>query len=74
MSAQRNWYRYDFKVGDVIRHSGITQDLERRETEHRNRWPGGRIVPVGPAVSEETAREWEKTKQKSITPDPKKKK
>ena len=34
-SMQRSWYRYDFKVGNTIRHSGITQDPQRREIEHR---------------------------------------
>jgi hypothetical protein len=73
MPAPRNWFRYDFKIGDVIRHSGITKDLDRREAEHKQRWPSGRIVPAGPAVTEEVARQWEETKQKTITPDPKKK-
>ena len=66
--ADQNWYKYDFKVGDKIVHSGITQDLPRRQTEHKVRWPGGRIVQVGNATTEELAREWEKTKQKTVTP------
>ena len=60
--------KYDFKVGNTIKHSGITTDLDRREKEHQERWPGGHIVQVGHAVSEESAREWEKTKKKTVTP------
>lgn len=66
--TNRNWYKYDFMVGTKIVHSGITQDLKRREREHRVRWPGGRIVQVGNATTEEAAREWEKSKRKTITP------
>ncbi len=66
--TNRLWYKYDFMVGDKIVHSGITTDLRRREGEHRQRWPSGRIVQVGNATTEEAAREWETTKQKTITP------
>ena len=62
--SERSWYRYYYKVGNKIRHSGITQDLERREREHQQRWLGGHIVHVGNATTEEAAREWEETKQK----------
>jgi len=67
MSA-RNWRKYDFKVGNKIRHSGITQDLEQREQRHQQRWPNGHIVQVGHAVTKASALEWEETKQKTITP------
>lgn len=66
--SNRNWLKYDYKVGNTIKHSGITKDLARREKEHQQRWSGGHIVQVGLAVSEESAREWEKTKQKTVTP------
>jgi hypothetical protein len=67
--SDRDWKKYDFKVGNKIRHSGITsRDLEVREAEHRQRWPSGHIVQVGRATTEEAARAWEETKQKAITP------
>lgn len=66
--SNRDWYKYDYKIGNKIRHSGITQDLERREQQHEQRWPGGHIVQVGRATTEEAAREWEETKHKAITP------
>ncbi len=68
MPKPRNYYRYDYRVGGKIRHSGITKKPDQREQQHQTRWPGGHLSVVGPAVTEETAREWEKTKRKSITP------
>ena len=67
--SNRNTYKYDFKVGNKIKHSGITNDLERREGEHQQRWPSGHITQVGNRTTEDAAREWEKTKKKSITPE-----
>jgi hypothetical protein len=66
--SDRNWAKYDFKVGNKIVHSGITKDLERREVEHQQRWPSGHIVQVGRSTTEDAAREWETTKHKTITP------
>lgn len=68
MSDKRDTYTYDFKVGGKIVHSGITNDLERRESEHKRRWPSGSIHKVGSAKTREGALEWEKTKEKTITP------
>jgi predicted GIY-YIG superfamily endonuclease len=65
---KRDTYTYDFKVGNKIVHSGITNDLARREAEHRVRWPKGRIVKVGAAKTEESARAWEETKHNTVTP------
>ena len=66
--SNRGWKKYDYKVGNRIKHSGITKDLERREEEHQARWPSGHIKQVGHAVTEKSAREWEETKHKAITP------
>lgn len=64
---KRDTFTYNFKVGQKIVHSGITNDLDRRETEHKQRWPD-HIVKVGAAKTEDAARSWEKTKQKTIKP------
>ena len=50
----RFWYR-----GKVV-HKGITNDLERREAEHQQRWPGGRIKQVGYRTTRSAARRWER--------------
>lgn len=56
----RTWYKYKYKTGNKIRHRGITQDLDRREQEHQQKWPKGHIKQVGRATTEEAARNWEK--------------
>lgn len=65
---KRDTFTYDFKIGNKIVHSGITNDLDRREQEHQQRWPNGHIVKVGAAKTRENALVWEGTKKKTITP------
>ena len=62
MGKPRDTYKYLFKVRNKIVHGGITDDLERREAEHQQRWPKGHIVQEGHRTTEEAAREWEKDK------------
>ena len=47
MGKRRDTYKYDYKIGNKTVHSGITDDLERREEEHQQKWPGGHIKQVG---------------------------
>jgi len=65
MAKKRNTYKYHFKVGNKIVHSGITNDIERREQEHQGNWPKGHIKQVGRKTTEEGARDWEKTQDKA---------
>ena len=60
MSEKRDWHTYYFKVGNTIVHRGITQDLDRREGEHQQKWPEGHIFQVGGPKTEDGARDWEK--------------
>lgn len=60
MGTPRNIYKYHFKVANKIVHGGITDDLERREQEHQQKWPNGHIRQVGRRTTEEAARQWEK--------------
>ena len=62
MPHRRDTYKYQFKVGKKIVHGGITDDLERREEEHQQKWPRGHIMQVGRRTTEEAAREWEEKK------------
>jgi hypothetical protein len=64
---KRVYYTYNFKVGNTIVHSGITREPGRREKEHQQRWENGRLVIVGRAKTEESARKWEATKLDKIT-------
>lgn len=60
MGKQRTLYKYVFKMNRRIVHGGITADLERREQEHKQKYPTGHIVKVGRRTTEEAARRWEK--------------
>lgn len=54
-------YRYHFKQGRRFVHTGITNDLERREAEHKRSFgENGRIVQVGRATTMDDALEWER--------------
>ena len=69
--ATRDTYKYQFKLGNKIVHRGITNDLERREEEHRasrQPWANGHIVQVGRATTREAAQEWEADQKKTETP------
>ncbi len=68
MAGKRPYVGYDFMVGTKIVHSGITIDSDRRETEHKQRWPSGHLKVVTGPMTEEGARDWEAGKQKTITP------
>ncbi len=56
MSKPQKTYKYQFKIGNRIVHGGITNDLERREQEHQQKWPKGHIKQVGRRTTEEAAR------------------
>ena len=71
-SEKRDTYKYRFKVGNLIVHCGITYDLLRRQTEHRNSgryrdyngkryyWKDGHIVQEGYVTTRSAALKWEK--------------
>ena len=54
----RNTYKYHLKVDGKVVLSDITNDLKRREKEHRRRWPTGRIEKVGRATTHAKAWHW----------------
>lgn len=60
MSNPRDTYKYQFfGSDDKIKHSGITDDLERRESELRHKYGPGHIKKVGRKTTREAARKWE---------------
>jgi predicted GIY-YIG superfamily endonuclease len=65
MPEPRNTYKYHLKIGNKIVHSGTTDDLERREQEHQQKWPKGHIKQVGRKTTEDAAREWEEDQKKA---------
>lgn len=57
----RDTYKYHFKKGNRIVHTGITEDLDRREQEHQRRYgESGHITQVGRRTTKEAALEWER--------------
>ena len=56
----RNTFKYHQKVGNKIVHGGITNDLDRRDSEHQQKWPNSHIKQVGRRTTPEAARKWEK--------------
>jgi len=57
----RDTYKYHFKRGRRIVHTGITNDLERRENEHKlNFGNDGHIFKVGRATTKDAALKWER--------------
>ena len=62
MGKPRDTHKYLYKIGNKIVHGGITNNLDRREEEHQEKWPKGHIFKVGRRTTEEAAREWEKDK------------
>ena len=56
----RDTYKYHFKRGNKILHTGITNDLERREREHKQKYgENGHIKKVGIATTRISALQWE---------------
>ena len=61
MATSRTIYKYHFKLGNRIVHTGITRDIDRREAEHRRKlgWGRGHIVQIGWRTTREAALQWE---------------
>ena len=61
MQSRRTTYRYHFKLGNKIVHTGITRDIDLRELEHQSEsgWEKGHIYQVGYRVPYQEAVEWE---------------
>ena len=61
----RDTYKYHLKRDNRILKSGITNDLDRREGEHRRKHGDGvHIKQVGRRTTRPAAREWEKDQNK----------
>lgn len=68
----RDTYKYQFKIGNLVVHCGKTNDLNRREGEHKRSrrytsynnkryyWREGHIVQIGMIVTADAAAQWER--------------
>ena len=70
MPIDRGTYKYHFKKGNKIVHTGITDDIGRREAEHKREhgWGEGHIVQVGNRTTREAALEWEQEQRNQGKP------
>ena len=63
MAERRDTYKYQFLDGQGrVKHSGITNDLQRREGELRRQYGTGHIKQVGRRTTREGAKDWERGK------------
>jgi hypothetical protein len=60
VSEPRDTYKYLYLHKGRARHGGITNNLARREREHRVRWRDGTIHRVGRRVTRSSALAWER--------------
>lgn len=70
MATKRDTYKFEFKVGNLKVHCGITNDLHDRENRLRNSgrytvhngkrfyWKEGHIVQVGHKTTREAGLKW----------------
>ena len=70
MPTNRDTYKYHFKKGNKIVHTGITYDIDRREAEHKSAhgWGKGHIKQVGFRTTRDAALEWEQEQGKAGKP------
>ena len=66
----RTTYKYHFKLGNRIVHTGITVDIDRREAEHRREpgWQRGHIFQVGNRTTRDAALDWEQEQRSKGKP------
>ena len=60
MGKPRDTYKYLVKRGNKVLDGGITKNLERREQERQQEYPGCHLNKLGIRTTEEGAREWER--------------
>ena len=60
MAKERDTHKYHLKEGKQVVHRGITYDLERREAQHQEQFPGSRIQQVGRKVTRDAGLKWER--------------
>lgn len=58
--SDRDTYKYHLLKDGKIVHRGITNDLDRRESEHQQEHPGSRIQQIGRITTRDAALEWER--------------
>ena len=63
--TSRNTYNYTYRVGRKVSHRGITNNPSRRESEHRQARPGGKLTVEGRAKTRAGASRTERSQSKT---------
>ena len=58
MAGLLDTYKYELKVNGIVVYRGVTNDLERRKSEHSTRWPDGKITKIGRRTTRAGALKW----------------
>ncbi|MFA5066028.1 MAG: hypothetical protein WC566_11280 [Dehalococcoidia bacterium] len=61
----RDTYKYEVKKGRKVILRGATNDLDRRGTEHKVRYPDSHIAKVGRKTTREQALKWAREHRKA---------
>lgn len=59
MAKECDLYKYHLKLGKKVVHRGVTYNLQLREAQHQQEFPGSRIKQVGRKTTLDAARNWE---------------
>ena len=62
---KRDTYNYTYRVGRNVSHRGITNNPERRESEHRRARPGGKLTVDGRAKTRKGALKTERRQSRT---------
>jgi len=63
MANNRDTFKYQVRVGRKIVHGGITNDLDRRELEHKQTYgEKAKLTKVGNKTTRDGALAWERDK------------
>ena len=69
MPTDRTMYRYHLKMGNKIIHTGVTNNLDRRESEHKQEFGDKvHIKQVGYRTTCEAALQWEDEQREAGKP------
>ena len=56
----KDTYKYQIKKGGKVVYRGITNDLDRRESEHQEKFPDTQVKQVGRQTTRKAALKWER--------------
>lgn len=60
LHKEKNTYKYQLKIGKKVILRSIAYDLNRREAEHQDEFPGSRVEQIGRKTTRKAALKWER--------------